>query len=73
MASTTTLCRHERTRFLTEYEIQVLLEKCENQVTSPWLLPLVTLALNTGMRQGELLKLKWENLDLERGDNDHPE
>jgi hypothetical protein len=29
----------ERTRFLTEYEIQVLLEKCENQVTSPWLLP----------------------------------
>ena len=57
----------ERTRFLTEYEIHVLLEKCENQVTSPWLLPLVTLALNTGMRQGELLKLKWDNLDLERG------
>jgi integrase len=43
-------------------------------MTSPWLLPLVTLALNTGMRQGELLKLKWENIDLERGgDNDHPE
>jgi site-specific recombinase XerD len=57
----------ERTRFLTEYEIHVLLEKCENQVTSPWLLPLVTLALNTGMRQSELLKLKWDNLDLERG------
>jgi integrase len=57
----------ERTRLLTEYEIHVLLEKCENQGTSPWLLPLVTLALNTGMRQGELLKLKWENLDLERG------
>ena len=28
---------------------------------------LVTLALNTGMRQGELLKLKWENVDVERG------
>ena len=56
-----------RTRFLTEHEIHVLLEKCENQVTSPWLLPLVTLALNTGMRQGELLKLKWDNLDLKRG------
>ena len=31
------------------------------------LLPLVMLALNTGMRQGELLKLKCENADLERG------
>ncbi len=29
-------------------------------------MPLVTLALNTGMRQGELLKLKWENVNLER-------
>jgi integrase len=56
----------ERTRFLTLDEIQNLLEKCEEQVTSPWLLPLVTLALNTGMRQGELLKLKWENVDFER-------
>jgi len=50
----------ERTRFLTQDEIKRLLEECEKQVTSPWLLPLVTLALNTGMRQGHLLKLKWE-------------
>lgn len=50
----------ERTRFLTQDEIKRLLEECEKQVTSPWLLPLVTLALNTGMRQGELLKLKWK-------------
>ena len=57
----------ERTRFLTQHEIQTLLETCEKQITSPWLLPLVTLALNTGMRQGELLRLKWENVDLERG------
>ncbi len=57
----------ERTRFLTQDEIRSLLAECEKQVTSPWLLPLVTLALNTGMRQGELLKLKWENVDLERG------
>jgi integrase len=57
----------ERTRFLTQDEIKALLSECEKQVTSPWLLPLVTLALNTGMRQGELLKLKWENVDLERG------
>jgi integrase len=57
----------ERTRFLSRDEIQSLLQECEKQVTSPWLLPLVTLALNTGMRQGELLSLKWENVSLERG------
>jgi integrase len=57
----------ERTRFLTQDEIKGLLKECEERVTSLWLLPLVTLALNTGMRQGELLKLKWENVDLERG------
>jgi site-specific recombinase XerD len=34
----------ERTRFLTQGEIQALLGECENQVTSPWLLPLVMLA-----------------------------
>ena len=57
----------ERTRFLSREEIQRLLQECEKQVTSPWLLPLVTLALNTGMRQGELLSMKWENVSLERG------
>jgi site-specific recombinase XerD len=43
----------ERIRFLKREEIQRLLQVSEKQVTSPWLLPLVTLALNTGMRQGE--------------------
>ena len=57
----------QRTRFLTGDEIQALLKACESQITSPWLLPLVTLALNTGMRQGELLNLKWEDVNLERG------
>jgi len=57
----------ERTRFLTHDEIRSLLEECEKQVTSPWLLALVILALNTGMRQGDLLRLKWENVDSERG------
>jgi integrase len=57
----------QRTRFLTEDEIQGFLKACEEQITSPWLLPLVTLALNTGMRQGELLALRWENVDRDRG------
>jgi len=56
-----------RIRYLSETEIPALLDACEKQVTSPWLYPLVALALNTGARQGELLQLRWEDLDLERG------
>ena len=56
----------QRTRFLTEAEIPKLLSACEEEVTSPWLLPLVTLALNTGMRQGELLSFQWDSVNLER-------
>jgi site-specific recombinase XerD len=56
-----------RFRYLSEDEIPAILEACEKQVTSPWLYPLVVLALNTGARQGELLKLRYEDIDLERG------
>lgn len=33
---------------------------------NPWLLPLVQLALESAMRRGELLSLRWENVDLKR-------
>lgn len=33
---------------------------------NPWLLPLVTLAIETAMRRGELLASRWEHVDLER-------
>jgi len=56
-----------RIRYLSEAEIPALLDACEKQVTSPWLYPLVTLALNTGARQGELLRLQWDDVDDERG------
>jgi len=56
-----------RTRFLTEDELERLLAACKEQKRQPWLLPLVTVAVHTGMRQGELLGLRWSNVDLNRG------
>lgn len=49
-----------RLRYLSKDEIPRLLEAC-----SPRLYPLVVLALLTGMRRGEILNLKWEDIDLE--------
>jgi integrase len=42
-----------------------LLIACEARPPK-WFAPLVRLALATAMRQGELLALQWENIDLER-------
>ncbi len=56
-----------RIRYLAEPEIPSLSEACEKQITSPWLYPLVVLALNTGARQGELLDLRYEDIDQDRG------
>ena len=54
-------------RYLSEAEIPALLDACRKQATSPWLYPVVVLALNTGARQGELLDLRYQDLDPERG------
>lgn len=44
---------------LSEEEESLLLSHC-----SPYLQDLVTFAMNTGLRLGEILKLKWEEVDL---------
>ncbi len=46
-----------RLRFLSEEEIESLLEAC-----APYLRPIVETALLTGMRLGEVLNLKWEQI-----------
>jgi integrase len=54
--------RNERTRFLSEVEIVRLLEACAD-----YFRPVVLTAVHTGMRRGELLGLKWEDVDFAAG------
>jgi integrase len=54
-----------RSRVLTDEEIAKLLQALEPQGRrSHWTKPAVLLALATAMRRGELLSLRWENIDL---------
>lgn len=55
-----------RVRYLDDEERAALLAEVDAS-TDPRLAPLVRLALLTGARQGELLGLRWRDLDLERG------
>lgn len=47
-------------------EEQRLLAACDD-ARSPWLAPIVRLAIETGARQGELLALTWDRIDLAKG------
>jgi len=53
-----------RTRFLSDEERQRLLNVCSSSKNTH-LFTLVTLALSTGMRRGEMLGLRWENIDIQ--------
>ncbi len=55
-----------RVRFLDDEERVRLLKTCQ-QSGEPRLYPLVLLALSTGARQGSLMKLRWPDIDFERG------
>lgn len=55
-----------RVRFLDEGERNRLLLACKES-HHPYLYLIVVLALSTGMRQGEILKLTWKDIDFEEG------
>ncbi|MCX7111778.1 MAG: tyrosine-type recombinase/integrase [Proteobacteria bacterium] len=55
-----------RVRYLSDAERESLLAACKES-SSPYLYTAVVLALATGMRQGELMGLSWDDIDLPRG------
>jgi integrase len=55
-----------RKRFLSEEERDILLSACRDS-SEPWLYPIVVLTLSTGMRRGEVMSLRWPQVDLQQG------
>jgi len=53
---------NKRLRYLEREEIVKLLANCNK-----YLRAIVVVALNTGMRKGEILSLKWQDIDFRRG------
>jgi integrase len=58
---------NERTRFLSDEERRRLLDACKAS-TWPRLYALVLMALTTGARRGEMLGLRWRDIDFERAE-----
>jgi len=55
-----------RDRILSKEECERLLAACAKS-RNALLVPIVTLAITTGMRQGEILNLTWSDIDLDQG------
>jgi integrase len=53
-----------RDRVLTPDEINLLLAACRKS-RSPYLYPIVLIAITTGARQGEILNLEWRHIDFD--------
>lgn len=49
-------------RALAPDQVQRLLEECSQNLA--WMRPLITLAIMTGVRRGELLRIRWADVDL---------
>lgn len=55
-----------RVRFLDDQERSSLLKACKES-SNPYLYIVVVIALSCGLRRGELMSLRWENIDLFKG------
>ena len=53
-------------RFLNDSERKQFLKACKES-SNRYIYTIVVLALSTGMRRGEIMNLRWESVDLERG------
>ena len=53
---------NRRLRYLSKEECQTLIDSCDKHLG-----PIVVCALNTGMRKGETLQLRWDTVDLRHG------
>lgn len=57
-----------RNRILTEEELDRLYAALTSRIknANPWILPLTKFALESAMRRGEILGLRWEHIDLQK-------
>ena len=56
--------KNERVRYLSTDEYNRLLNALQDERTPNWLMPIVVIALNTGLRLSNLLSLKWSQVNL---------